>query len=96
MLNEAQAKVNLCIKECNSNDACENTCNKPLLELRDLANKKEDIYVRKGVEYCKSECWESKDLTECSERCTKDYSSLYPEFKKSLVAHFNTTKFYNN
>ena len=96
MMQKAEDKVNHCILLCNKNETCENLCRKPIEELNQFAKNKTNIYVTKGVEYCKSECWEAKDISQCSDRCVNDYSVLAEEFKDVLKAHYDSTKFYNN
>ena len=96
MMGKGLGRVERCREECKGNEECLEMCGRGVVELEKLARDKEEIYVRKGVEYCKAECWEARDLGECSQRCVKDYSVLYKEFRQVLVDRYNSTRFYNN
>lgn len=75
-----------------TNIDCQNNCKKPIEEINDFVKRKQDLYVKKGVEYCKHECWEAKNLTECSDRCVKEYGSLYRDFKQALIERLKSTR----
>ena len=95
LMQEVQLKETECVKTCGLSEPCKNNCKRPLIELSTLAREKEEFYVRKGVEYCKSECWEATDLARCCDRCVNDYSVLINDFKNSLIDHYKSTTFYN-
>lgn len=91
-----QEKSQVCVEKCEGNQECQNLCRKGLKDLEKLAEDKESIYVRKGVEYCKSECWEAKDLSKCSERCVSEYTVLLKEFRQVLLDRYSRTRVYNS
>ena len=95
LMDSAYEKENLCISKCNLNEVCEERCKRPALELSSLAREKQELYVKKGVEYCKSECWDAVDLPKCCKRCVGEYSVVINDFKNSLIDQYKSTSFYN-
>ncbi|OMJ89405.1 hypothetical protein SteCoe_8402 [Stentor coeruleus] len=93
---QAIQKVASCKTHCKMSEECNNKCDKPLQDLKIFIENKETLYVKKGVEYCKSECWEAKDLHACSERCVKDYGILIKDFKSTIEDYYGSLKFYND
>jgi hypothetical protein len=96
LLETAAEKEKKCLRVCENDVVCQEKCRRTIKELNRIAKEKQELYVRKGVEYCKSECWNTKDIKQCSERCLSEYSVLLNEFKSSLLHHFQTSSFYNN
>jgi hypothetical protein len=96
LLQKASKQVNECIVRCDTDLACQSLCKKSLEDIKNFAENKENLYVKKGVEYCKTQCWDSKNLEECSQRCVKEYSVLLKDFKDSLLEHYYSAKIYNN
>lgn len=95
MLKEVKEKEKSCFGKCGNDEVCQDRCKRTLIDLNRIAKEKQEIYVSKGVEYCKSECWNTKDIQDCSQRCLKDYSVLLNEFQSSLINHLRTSSFYN-
>lgn len=91
----AQEIENTCIQSCDSNILCEENCRRPIKELMLLAEEKQELYVRKGVEYCKSQCWNAADLSKCCKKCVSEYSIVLNDYKNSLIDHYKSTRFYN-
>lgn len=91
-LRGAQLKVSLCKGQCET-EQCVEACEQPMLELQQFVKKKSDLYVKKGVEYCKHECWEAKNIGDCSRRCVKEYSELAQDFEEVLTGRLAATHF---
>jgi len=88
-LKALQTKKNVCIENCTDSE-CKKECSRDLDSLQEYVKNKQNLYVKKGVEYCKLECWESQDLPKCSQRCLQEYSALLEDFQKALTKKINT------
>lgn len=95
LMTKAKVIETECIGKCDSNKFCEENCKRPVNELSALAIEKQELYVKKGVEFCKSRCLGKFDLRMCTKKCVTDYSPLFNDFKSSLIDHYKSTRFYN-
>ena len=92
---QAQVRVQSCQSHCKTAE-CSHSCAQPLVDLNQFIERKKEVYVKKGVEYCKRECWESKQVSECADRCVKEYSTLFEDFRTALLERLAATKFHES
>ncbi|CAG9328757.1 unnamed protein product [Blepharisma stoltei] len=83
-----------CIKaRCKDGELeCEKSCKSSLDTLDEIVKRKQEFYIKKGVEYCKHDCWDANNLADCTQRCIKEYNTLFSDFRDTLLDRLNSTK----
>jgi hypothetical protein len=93
-MQSVESKMSACISSCKDSDtSCQASCQVPYKCLQKSIQYKKDLYIRRGISFCKHQCWDSKEITPCVSACVKDYSALLKDFEEAVLKKVSAVNF---
>jgi len=93
-MQSVESQMSACISSCKALDtSCQSSCQVSYKSLQKTIEYKKDLYIRRGISFCKHQCWDSKEIPPCVSACVKDYSALLKDFQEAVLKKVSAVNF---